>query len=565
MPTTELEPKMSATVEVEEDKDAATGASTKVAVAMREKDDQELLDHIAGFGMDKGYEVRVYRTSPKKWKGISIEGHLNTFEEWMNEEELKALYGGGTLQLKIHRPDSKGRMQYLKTTSIKLPGPPHGEGIEDDEPSVVDMGPSEESGNVATHAMDTLKDVIGDLRENKPSGGMDPVMLGLIMDPLKAQIEASNASLAALQQSMVDKDAKIMDLIAAKPDTGEKDVLLNKMFDTESGRSEHLRGMHESEMRQLRENTKEDVRRSEERHRDELRAREDIQKREIDNMTRSNETQISTLKMSYDSRIESLKSDVTRVERDLSEARTELIALRAKKDKTVIEQTSELVMMKEALDGLGFGGNKDEDDRKWWEKAIGQLTENPEGVGQLVGMMTGQGNPAHQQQAAPPQQQQQIAPPQQQAQPQAPAQEEAPVYNSVDDIPPGVPFKDQDDNILMKMPDGSIVPYEHGVKIAEAAAAANGEEVLQKPEPSEVKMAIAYMESAFSAGTDAATFTTGARSLIPGGILKYMEAVGVDTFLSEVAVLEQNSPLRNHAGRTFMRDVAKFLLEGVPG
>ena len=53
--------------------------------------------------------------------------------------------------------------------------------------------------------------------------------------------------------------------------------------------------------------------------------------------------------------------------------------------------------------------------------------------------------------------------------------------------------------------------------------------------------------------------------MIPNDIIKYMETVGVDTFLNEVAVLEAGSPLRNQAGRTYMREVAKFLLEGVTG
>ena len=60
-------------------------------------------------------------------------------------------------------------------------------------------------------------------------------------------------------------------------------------------------------------------------------------------------------------------------------------------------------------------------------------------------------------------------------------------------------------------------------------------------------------------------FANSAKSMIPQNIIKYMESVGVDNFLNEVAVLEQGSPLRNQAGRLYMKEVAKFLLEGVPG
>ena len=527
-------------------------ANTKAAVAQREKDDTELLDMIADFGADRGYEVRVYRTSPKKWKGVSIEGHLATFDEWQTEEDLKAMYGGGTLQLKVHRPDGKGRMQYLKTMSIKLPGPPRGEGIEDDEPAVVyeaDQSSNEDS-LLAQQAMRTMKELIDKKQEGN---AFDPTMLSMFMEPLKAQIAASNANVAALQAAMADKDARIMELISARPDTSEKDGLLNKMFDTESSRSEHLRAMHESEMRQLRENAKEEAKRADDRHRDEQRRSEDMQRREIDNMTRSNDTMMSTLKMSYDSRIEGYKKDIERLERDLSEARTELIALRAKKDKTIIEQVSEIQAIKEAFTTIGSIG-EESDDRKWYEKIASTVIDNPEGLASAFGAFTGK-NPAQQGGG--------VEHPQQPASlPEQPV-DDAPL--SLEDIPLGHPFRAEDGEVYVKVPpDGSVVPYAQAVALAEAAQAKE-DQATGKPDPADVKLAINFMESAFTAGTTASDFAASAKSMIPKDILKYMESVGIDTFLNEVAVLEQGSPLRNQTGRTYMREVAKFLLEGIPG
>jgi hypothetical protein len=533
-------------------------ANTKVAIANRETEDTELLEHIAGFGMDRGYEVRVYRTSPKKWKGISIEGHLGTFDEWMTEEDLKALYGGGTLQLKIHRPNAKGSMQYLKAVSVKLPGPPRGEGIEEEEevlPATMFEAPVAEDSILAQQAMSTMKELIDKKQENN---AFDPTVMNLMMEPLKQQIASSNAAMLELQRTMADKDARIMELITQKPDTTEKDGLLNKMFDTESSRSEHLRNMHESEMRQLRENAIAEAKRADDRHRDELRSREDIQRREIDNMTRSNQTMMDTLKMSYDSRIESYKKDIERLERDINEQRTELIALRAKKDKTVIEQVSEIQAIKEAFTSISSMG-EESDDRKWYEKLASTVVENPESLGQMVGMVTGQ----------PPQQQpmgmeaphQQLAAPQQQQQMQG--QQEQPL--GVDDIPTGQPFRAEDGKVYVKVPpDDSIVTYEQALEMA------NDQEAQQnraagKPDPEDVQRAITFMESAFTAGTTSQAFAASAKSLIPQDILKYMETVGIDTFLNEVAILEQGSPLRNAAGRTYMKEVGKFLLEGVPG
>jgi hypothetical protein len=532
--------------------DEETVASTKAAVQHRATEDNELLEHIAGFGTDRGYEVRVYRTSPKKWKGVAIEGHLGTFDEWMSEEDLKQLFGGGTLQLKIHRPNAKGSMQYLKAVSVKLPGPPRGEGIEDDEPAILYEAPSNHEDNtIAQQAMDTMKEMVD--KAEKGGNGFDPVMMNLMMEPLKAQIEQSNANLIAMQENMAKKDAQILQLITTKPDTSGQDNLVNKMLDTETGRSEHLRNMHESEMRQLRENSKEESKRQDDRHRDEQRRSEDIQRREIDNMTRSNTTMMDTLKMSYDSRIEGYKKDIERLERDLNNKETELVVLRAKKDKTIIEQVSEIQTIKEAFGAISGSGD-DGPEQKWYEKLASTVVDNPEGIASAVAMVTGQ-NPQQQLQQQPQQQlQQQLAAP--------PAQGDAPL--TPEDIPIGHPFRAEDGQLYCRVPpDGSVVPYDQAVRMGEAAQARE-DEAAGKPDPSDVKMAINFMESAFTAGTSAADFAASAKSMIPQNIIKYMESVGVDTFLNEVAVLEQGSVLRNQTGRTYMREVAKFLLEGIP-
>jgi hypothetical protein len=260
---------------------------------------------------------------------------------------------------------------------------------------------------------------------------------------------------------------------------------------------------------------------------------------------------MKTLTMSYDSRIEGYKKDIERLERDMGKLDTELIVLRAKKDKTIIEQASEFAQIKEAITTISGGGGDDEDTRSIWEKVANQVIENPEAVGHMVGMATGQGTPVAQ---PNPPQQQLTAPQQQQAAPLG-----------VDDVPMGQPFRAEDGEVYVKVPpDGSVVTYEQAVAMAEAQQDQQ-DQAAGKPDPSEVKMAITFMESAFTAGTTSSDFASSAKSMIPQNILKYIESVGVDTFLNEVAVLESGSPLRNQAGRTYMREVAKFLLEGIPG
>jgi hypothetical protein len=555
-------------VDLEDEEDVyevASGANTRVAQGMREDSDQELREMIEGFGADKGYQLKIIRTAPKKIGSTTIEGHIGTFEEWQTEEDLKSMFGGGTFQCKVFRPNAKGSMQYFRAVSVKIAGEPKGEGVPVKEmPQQFERFASEGDGAVDT-AMSTMRALIEDSRSNKGNGGMDVAQMtaffNTMMAPIQAQIAAGQATITELNRASVEKDNRILELISKPPDTSKNDGLLNKMFDTEASRSDHLRQMHESEMRQLRENSQQDIKRSEDRHREELRSREDTQRREIDNLTRSNDAMLANVKMSYESRIESYKKDIERGDREVLKLEAELVVLRAKKDKTLIEQASELASVRDALEGFGGGkGDDGEDNRKWYEKILTTTLENPESVGQFVGMMTGQNNPARQQQQQmpAPQQQRQIQPPQQPSQQQQQTQETA-----VEDIPIGQPFKDENGDIFVKVPpDGSIVPYAQALAMAEAAEARQTGG-LKKPSPGEVKIAISFMESAFQAGTEAPVFAQGARSMIPGAILEYMEAVGIDKFLNETAVLDQNSPLRNQAGRTFMRDVAKFLLEGV--
>jgi hypothetical protein len=158
--------------------------------------------------------------------------------------------------------------------------------------------------------------------------------------------------------------------------------------------------------------------------------------------------------------------------------------------------------------------------------------------------------------------QQQLAP----AAPAAAAPQGQGETMDVDDIPIGQPFRGPNGQIYVKVPPepGHVVTYEQALAMAQEAEAQQNQAV-GKPSPDEVKVAITFMESAFTAGTDAATFASSARAMIPQDILKYMESVGVDTFLSEVAVLEQGSPLRNQAARAYMQEVGKYLLEGIPG
>ena len=532
-------------IEVEDVSDDPTNgeiaaAQTRTARDMREEADMDLRELIESLGGTEDVEFRVYRRAPKMFEGIAMEGHLETFHEMVTEEELKRRFGGGTYQVKIFRPNARGAMVHFKAKSVKIPGNPdmthYRPKKEEEPPAFIDYG-GHESDTLAAQALSTMKELV----DKKQDGGFNPAFMQAITAPLQAQIQSAQEAMVSMQRSMADKDAKILELLTQKPDTSAKDDLVNKMFDTEANRTNSLREMHASEMRQLRENHREDMKRVDDRHKEDLRSREEGHKREIDNLQRSMQAQIDSNKVAYEARVDGLKSEIERLNRDLTVSQTEVTELRAKKEKSLPEQAAELSGIAESFKALGIiKADEGEDNSKWYEKLIGAAAENPELLQGLLG---------------PP-----ASPPQQLPNP---APSPAPSQAAVQGVPPvGQPFQTEPGGpVFVRTPDDQIVPWRPSAP-ATAPAAAAAPTAPKPPSPSEVKIAIGFIETAFRNGTPAEAFAISARSAIPGDILAYLEAVGVDEFLNSVARLEQGSPLRNQAGREYVREVGRFLLEG---
>jgi hypothetical protein len=572
-------------VEREEAREAA--ANTKAAKSMREQDDMDLREIIESFGADKAFELKVIRRKPKQHKGVDIDGHLDTFDEWVTEEELQQMFGGGTYTLKVYRPNAKGSMVYFKSATVKLPGPPKGKGIDSDDddddddhrggPHYFQSPASYDDPGVVSQAIGTLKDVIEHERNSKGSG-MDPALLALLTGPLNTQLEQTQRALELMQGRMEDKDQRILELVTKqpeKPDTSASDRLMDKMFDSNNSRMEGMRAMHESEIRMMRENHRDDIKRIEDRYERQMHAMQEAHKREIDNLQRSTDMMTNASQIGYEGRLETHKMESERLRADLAEARAEVAALRAKKEKSMLEQAQELALFNEKMSSLGFGGlgRDEEDEPHWAEKLLGGIIENPEVISTVA-----QGISGAQQQYAPPapppgavQPSQQPQQPQQ-AQPGAPqlppqSQEEAP-HMAVEDIEIGQPFRGADGEVYVKVPpDGEIVTYSQALAMArkeeaearEAAAAAAAEEA-RKPTKQQVSMAVVFAENAYKNNVAPETFARTARNSVPGDLLDYIGEVGVDSFLNEVADLEPSSPLRTQAGRNYMREVAGFLL-----
>jgi hypothetical protein len=392
--------------------------------------------------------------------------------------------------------------------------------------------------------MDTMKNLV-DAKSNGHSSGLDPELLAAMQAPMIAQVEALNKQMIAAQAAAAVKDAQLLELMNKKPDTSASDNILTKVWDDDSRRLESLRDTHASEIRILRDNATQDVKRAEDRQRDEIKRMERAHEREITSLKDSKDAALASVKLAYETRIDGLKSDTGRLERDLTEVKSEVGTLRQKKDKSLVDQAAELATVGEALKSLGIGGSGDEDTRKWYEKAIGAIAENPEVIGSILG----------------------VAPP------PAAIPEPAPQPLVQQATPPeGVPFLHTDGKHYIRRGDQIFeytMPDAAAARKAKAATAMDGGAPaaapvveVPAPDPTQVALAVNFMESACRNGTDPAMFAASVRSQIPSDVLTYLEEKGVDEFLNKIAKLEPGSPLRNQAGRNWVRSVAKCLLEG---
>jgi uncharacterized membrane protein YkoI len=292
-----------------------------------------------------------------------------------------------------------------------------------------------------------------------------------------------------------------------------------------------VRIAHDSEMKELRSF-----------HRSELGRREDRFERELDNSRKATDREIESLKsahqvaidsqrIGYDMRIDGLKDQKKSMERELNELKTELAALRGRKDMTPVQQMQGLVEIKNAMESV-MPSAAEEVPKAGWERALDAMMGSSllEGVAERIAS----GPPGEQQQQPP-----------------------------------------QEQMVQIRRPDGQIVsvPASYVAQAQAQAAArqqasgmADGPPQNQEPElsvdPGDVSKAVMFIEAAIRNGTAPEIFAASARNMIPADILTYIKGKGVDHFLNNVAKLEDGSPLATVVGRTYVRKVAKFLLEG---
>lgn len=505
--------------------------------------------------------VNLYRKRPRVWgpKQTNIEGKIETFEEFIDEDLIKESYGGGTYLLQVQKRDAQGRPKYFATRTIKIPGNPIVAELESYKKEESHKKEDESHNNIVVKAFDTLKEQINNYKRD---GAMDSGLLQAIQAPMLSQIQALNESNRQLQQQLSAKEDRVLEVLNRPKDNSDRE-LLTKVWESESTRLESLRQQHLSEIRMKEDSFRDQVTRLRDSHREDLKDRDRAHQREMDNYRTLIETQNESLKTSYNMQLETVKSEKTRLEREITKLETELTTLRAKKEKTLVEQAQELNTVKEQFKSLGLvkGDEESSDNRSLMEKVGGMLADNPEilstilGNGQPMPMQTAQPmpNPPQPQLAAP--QPQPDLPPE-----NVPFRHEGNVYVRRG----GQVYQVEDPEQLTKhleTPDEIDIPDEPAQDApATDPQAVPAEKMSLDIAPQTAQIAVQAIQNAFEENMDPKSFAKNVRGILPDAILTSIKNDGVDNFVDNAVKLPPNSPLLTQSGREYLREVGKFLI-----
>lgn len=491
-----------------------------------------LKDYLAGFGTQGSVRVRVNRTEPKivriQGKEVRIEGHLATLDEFITEEDIADRWGGGSFDLNITTRNDRGSYEYAGHRVVKISGEPR-----------VNTPPEVATPASAPPAGDSpglVREVIGVLRSEldharKPEG--IPPSLQVLLDQMRHEASQHQAEVRELREQLRQEHNK--------PPTTDpvKDRMFESLIVGESGRITSLRDQHASELRQTKELHVAEIRRLEDRH-----------DRTLDNMRQSHEREIATIKATYEREIsavksaqdvalssakataelqrDTLKGEIQRLRDDLDSMRKERDALRDRKDKSLIDQVKDINALKDVL-------GTDDSDASTMGRVVEALPAVAETIGGIVASARG------------------TAPTQAQAQARVQPQRPRVVANPRT----GQRFVQAGNQLVPVKPKPKIVTNDAGAQI----------EAPSVEEP-QLALLVNSMEQAFRRDEAPHIVAQTGRTFVPAEILSWIRdndtegTSGLELFLSRVAKLPSTSPLASQAGRMWLRQVGRALIDG---
>lgn len=519
---------------------------------IKSRDDETLRDWLEGLSSEHGaFSIQVTRTRPAMHRGVLVKGSLGRYDEPIDEERIREDHGGGEFLLRFNRRTDKGN-RYVTARSITIPGDPRIDtlvGRDSSEPAAAAATPTHDPlvAKVVDATIQRSRELEERLsqQQQRPAAaaGLDPALIDSLIAPYRLQLEASERRMQALEAKLAGE--------SNSPERHAQSKLLDKLIDGDSARIEALRTRHESELRQIKENAREDEKRLIAANERDRSAMQQAHQQQLADLRQSHEMVLASMRSSADVEKAMLRSQVATLERELGNAQKELIELRAKKDKPLLEQFKEIELIKETL-GVG---KEDEDEATkghWLERAIGKLVDSKVASVVVDRVM---GDP--QQAAAAAQQQQQLAQSQQlvPGQPFRDAQGKIWVFDGTNVVP--MPLKKRKKGAAPEAPADGAPPAEEGVEAPPEAPVE-----LPTLDPEDTAKALAFLEAAFRGGQDPVAVAQAVQTMVPGDILGAVQRHGVDLFLDKMAGLERGSPFSTQAGRNWARKLGKALTGG---
>ncbi len=510
---------------------------------IRAEEDLSLKSVLDNLGSDGSFKISVYRVEPEEWvdpqsnRRVKTAGKLKTYATKIDEDFISDRHGGGKYVLRFTRRNAKGSYNFLTQRTIDIAGDPR----VDDVPrtsaqplSAVAPGPVGENPGLVKEAFSMMREQLERVHDKEPlPKGIDPAMQ-IVLEQMRRGDERRDAEMAELRRDLAQaRNVKpVEDPI--------KDKLLGSLIDGQSGHVEALKLRQESELRQVKESALEEQRRRDDRHERDLAMIRAGYDRELAALRSSHESSTAITTQTHNLQVNLLERDNKRLERELDSLRAEVKDLRARKDKSIVEQAKDLEAVKDAL-GLDSGGDKTNFDK------LLEVASSP-AAAEFVGRIVGQGkDPA--------------------AAPAAAASQPAQPSRQLVQDPTGAKFWFVTDG-----KGGSrLVPAKKKPQVIPATTTADGTVVtpaieLPQVDPTSVQMVVAYLERAYSGKQEPEVVAQSGRASVPDEILTWIrtndseQVSGVDLFMSKVAKLPSTSPLASQSGRNWLRKVGKALI-----
>jgi hypothetical protein len=509
------------------------GSDGKIIQEMRSNEERAIkdwLDELSGSG---AIRVSVLRQLPTTWKGKNIEGLLSTYTTAIDEDFIRDTHGGGQFYLRVMRPRKSGTgFEYAGGKVIKIAGDPRIDDVyrEDKEEK---HAPAPNSDIIRT-VVGTLERQLEKAQEQNGRGN------GANFDAMRAATAPLQAQLDQLNRERRDLQTQLLSSQQQRPAQDDfKDRILEKMLDVENSRISGIRMQHESELRQLKAasvETEARLRDSFERDKQAIHMGHD---REVAALKSAYDIKTSALENAFATQRALMEAELRRLDAALSESKAELVALRAKKEKTLLEQINDVNAIKEAI-GL-------DDDEKEDKSMLDKVLET--GAPLLQSMISrgadGQALPGMPQMA------------------QVPQPNPAPAPR-----PPKDRLLRGPEGLYMQAPNGQIKLVRRSPNLTQPGVqqkAAPGQSLTKKvPEiaPATAKIAIDFLETAYRNSQPPELVAQSVKTLVPSDVLTAIRVLGVDGFLDDVAKVEATSPLSTQGGRNWARKLAKVLIGG---